>query len=51
MLNYDNGYVDINMRAPLESTELASGFFIVARACEDTNFTVWEEMHKFSIIA
>lgn len=49
-LNYDNGYVDITMKAD-SVEELSSGFFMVVRACEDTNFTVWDELCKFSLMA
>ena len=50
VLNYNNGYVDVNLQAN-SIEELASGFFIVTRACEDSNYTVWEEIHRFSLAA
>ena len=50
ILNFDNGYVDVNLKAK-SIEELASGFFIVSRACEDSNYTVWEEIHRFSLTA
>ncbi len=49
-LNYNNGYVDVHLRTNAPD-ELASGFFIIARACKDTNYTVWEEIHRFSLMA
>jgi hypothetical protein len=49
-LNYDNGYIDINLKAK-SIEELASGFFIVVRACDDSDYTVWEEIHRFSLMA
>lgn len=49
-LNYDNGYISINLKANNEE-ELSTGFFIVSRACENSNYQAWEEIHRFSLIA
>ena len=49
-LNYDNGYIDISLKA-FEQADLATGFFMIVRSCEDSNFTKWEEVHKFSLTA
>jgi len=29
---------------------MVSGFFILSRACENTNYSVWDEVHRFSLI-
>ena len=53
-LNYDNGYVNIDLKSTIPETEiskLASGSFIVARACEDTDYTVWDEVYRFTLTA
>jgi hypothetical protein len=51
-LNYENGYVGIKLvAAPSEEIQLVTGSFIVTRACEDTNFSVWDEIHKFKLVA
>lgn len=51
-LNYENGYINLSLESILienEVAKLASGSFIIARACEDTNYTVWEEIHRFTL--
>lgn len=53
-LNYDNGYVDLSLKSVadiLTVEELATGFFIVSRACADTNFTVWDEIYRFKLVS
>ena len=49
-LNYNNGYINIDLKAN-NKEELSTGFFIVSRACENSNYQVWEEIHRFSLIA
>lgn len=48
-LNYENGYIDIRLHGG--PTDIFSGSFIIARACSDTNYTVWEEVYRFSLMA
>lgn len=49
-LNYDNGYVDVGIKA-INIGELASGFFIIVRSSQDSNFTEWEEVYRFHLTA
>ena len=48
--NYENGYVDLNLISN-NINELSSGFFIIARASEESNYVIWEEIHRFSLVA
>jgi hypothetical protein len=48
-LNYNNGYIDIRLLG--NKTDVYSGSFIISRACEDTNYMVWEEINRFSLMA
>ena len=50
ILNPDNGYVDVDMKA-ISDNELASGFFVISRACEDSDYMIWDEIHRFSLMA
>ena len=47
-LNYENGYVDIDLKTN-NSNQLSTGFFIVSRACEDSDYKVWDEVFRFSL--
>ena len=50
-MNQDNGYVKLTLEGELESDtgeETAlNGAFLITRACEDTNFTEWDEIYRF----
>lgn len=51
-LNYDNGYINVNLVAiPNDdgAIDLVTGSFILARASEDTNYGVWEEIYNFKL--
>jgi hypothetical protein len=53
-LNYDNGYISVDLKSLsdiMTINELVTGFFIVSRASEDTNYSVWEEVHRFKLTA
>ena len=52
-LNYNNGYVDVKLVSNSDPSDpqIASGSFIVSRACEDTNYTIWDEIHRFELKA
>jgi hypothetical protein len=51
-LNYENGYVSIKLiAAPSEEIQLVTGSFVVTRSCEDSGFSVWDEVHKFKLVA
>lgn len=50
--NFDDGYVDISLvgyvnEAGLEET--VSGSFLLTRASEDSNFSLWEEITRFQL--
>lgn len=50
-MNSDNGYVKLTMEGEYDSQtgeELSlTGAFLISRACEDTNFTEWNEISRF----
>lgn len=48
-LNYNNGYIDIGIIS--DNNELVSGSFILARSSSVTNYTVWDEIYRFQLIA
>lgn len=53
-LNYNNGYIDIALKSVVDLPtieELTTGFFIVSRACADTNYTVWDEIYRFKLVS
>ena len=53
-LNYDNGYVDIDLIGTKNQYGLetpVTGAFLITRASEDTNFTVWDEIERFKLQA
>lgn len=50
ILNFDNGYIEINYLTKQnvsEAESVANGGFVLSRACLDTNYTEWEEIEKF----
>jgi len=53
-LNYENGYVQLNLEGEKDkngSEQLATGTFTVARAAETSNYTDWEDLFEFSLVA
>lgn len=53
-LNYDNGYVDIDLIGTKNQYGLetpVTGAFLITRANEDTNFIVWDEIGRFKLQA
>lgn len=49
ILNYENGYIDINLTKPedIEIEESAVGSFYLLRASDEDNFNSWHEVLKF----
>lgn len=52
-LNYDNGYININLIGDKVDglEEPATGSFLLTRACEDNNYSVWDEIARFKLAA
>ena len=53
-LNFENGYIDVNLIGTKDKygTETpVTGAFLLSRASQDTNYTIWEEMHRFKFQA
>lgn len=53
-LNYENGYIDIDLIGTKNQYGLetpVTGAFLITRASEDTNFTVWDEIERFKLQA
>lgn len=48
--NYENGYVNISLQSDEKEKYLSSGFFIVSRTSEDSDFLEWEEIYRFHIM-
>ena len=50
-LNYDNGYISINLIGEkIDNMEIpVTGAFLLTRACEDTNYQVWDEVSRFKL--
>jgi hypothetical protein len=52
VLNYENGYVDINLIGHLDKEGLeipVTGAFLLTRACDDTGYSVWDEISRFKL--
>ena len=47
-LNFDNGYIDIKLVGNTEN-DIATGAFIISRACSTDNFKTWSEVFRFSL--
>lgn len=53
-LNYENGYVDIDLIGHKNDEgleEIVTGSFLLTRACEDSDYTIWEEISRFKLAA
>lgn len=51
-MDYENGYVDINLVGELDKDGMekgATGSFLLTRSCSDDNFTVWNEILRFGL--
>lgn len=51
-LNYEEGYIKVSLKSTYNNEmekEQASGTFILSRACEDTNYTIWEDLYRFRL--
>lgn len=54
ILNYDNGYIDINLIGTKNQYGLetpVTGAFLVTRACSDNNYEIWSEISRFKLQA
>ena len=52
MLNYDNGYIAVNLVGELDENgmeEPVTGAFLLSRSCEDSNYQVWDEVSRFKL--
>lgn len=50
--NYDNGYIDIKLIGDKNENGLeepTTGAFLLTRACEDSNYTIWDEISRFKL--
>ena len=53
-VNFDNGYVDVGLVGHKNDEgveDIVTGSFVLARACEDSNYLKWEEISRFKLIA
>ena len=53
-LNFENGYVDINLIGTKNQYDLetsVTGAFLVSRACSDNDFKIWDEISRFKLQA
>lgn len=52
VLNYDNGYIEINLIGTLSAEgeeSAATGAFLITRSSSDSNFTVWHDIMRFQL--
>jgi hypothetical protein len=52
VMDYENGYVDIQLVGDLDDDGMekgATGSFLLTRACSDDNFSVWNEILRFGL--
>lgn len=50
--NYDNGYINVSLIGDKDENgmeEPATGAFLLTRACEDSNYTIWDEISRFKL--
>lgn len=53
-LNYENGYVDVDLIGHKNDEgleEVVTGSFLLTRSCEDSNYTIWDEISRFKLAA
>lgn len=53
-LNFENGYVDVKLIGDRDEDGLeepVTGAFLLSRACDDTKYTVWDEVSRFKLAA
>jgi hypothetical protein len=51
-LNYENGYIDLKLKnTSIENgiKKASTGSFVLARASDDTDYSVWKEIKRFKI--
>ena len=50
-LNYENGYIDLELSSDLDnlSDRAYNGSFIISRASEDSDYSIWKEIKKFQL--
>lgn len=51
-LNYENGYIDINLVGHLDEDGLeipVTGAFLLTRTSDDSQFSVWDEISRFKL--
>lgn len=53
-LNFENGYIDVDLIGTKDeygAETPVSGAFLLSRASQETDYTVWEEMYRFKLQA
>ena len=53
-LDFENGYVDVKLIGEKNEDNMeepVTGAFLLSRACEDTDYSVWEEVSRFKLAA
>lgn len=50
-LNYENGYIDLELNSNLDnlSDQAYIGSFVITRASEDSDYSIWKEIKKFQL--
>lgn len=50
-LNYDNGYIQVRLDGEKVNgiEDPVSGAFLLSRACEDSNYQIWDEITRFKL--
>lgn len=51
-LNYDNAYINITFEGEKDNYGYeipVSGYYVLSRASEDTNYTQWDEINRFTL--
>lgn len=49
-LNYEDGIVELYLRPQKNDESLITGSFVLVRSSSLTNFSVWDEVHRFSYL-
>ena len=50
-LNYENGYIDLELNSDLDSLSdrAYNGSFVITRASEDSDYSIWKELKRFRL--
>jgi hypothetical protein len=51
-LNFDNGYIDVKLVGDVDEDGVeysTTGKFLLTRACEDSDYTEWNEVLRFAL--